>query len=131
MLNLVKPVFLTFNLFQITEMNKRNEAGGKMWAPESGTKQKKKKNSLKEKGYSYRNDIVTTSLYCVCQDCIKYCNYREPVQCIDPFLMDMKHTYWIYQGLVMASKTERAISITVPENTQDKPEENEENATGN
>ena len=110
-------------------MNNREESGGKMRTKEHAAKHQKMKDP--RKGFDYRKDIVTTHLYCVCRDCLKYCNYRKPVQCIDPFLMDMKNTYWIYHGLVTASKTERAICITIPEKTDTKSEVKEENATEN
>ncbi|KAH9642401.1 hypothetical protein HF086_004933 [Spodoptera exigua] len=63
------------------------------------------KDALKDEAFSYRSDIITTSLYCACKDCIKFCCYGKPVKCIDPYLMDMRYTFWIYQGLVKASKT--------------------------
>ncbi|XP_050560244.1 uncharacterized protein LOC126912402 [Spodoptera frugiperda] len=66
------------------------------------------KDALQDDAFSYRSDIITTSLYCACKDCIKFCCYRKPIKCIDPYLMDMRYTFWIYQGLVKASKTTTA-----------------------
>lgn len=115
-----------FYLFLLTEMSKFGEAGGKMRTNEFTKKHRKNRDKLKERCFNNRN---SSSVYCLCQVCIKCCDYREYVLCIDPFLMDMRHTYWIYYGLVMASKTERAICRVTPDNIQEKQEKKKRKAS--
>lgn len=52
--------------------------------------------------------LVTSTIYCNCRDCKKYRANKKPITCIDPYLINMRHTYWIYRGLVTASTTQRA-----------------------
>lgn len=60
--------------------------------------------ALKDPSFSYRSEIITTSLECDCDDCIKFLCYGKPMQCIDPYLTDMRYTHGTYRGLA-ASKT--------------------------
>ncbi|XP_049694921.2 uncharacterized protein LOC110375768 [Helicoverpa armigera] len=75
--------------------------------------------AIQDDAFSYRSDVIQTSLYCACKDCLKFCCYSKPIKCIDPYLIDMRFTYWIYQGLVKASKTQTAVSG--PSANEDEP----------
>ncbi|CAH0703254.1 unnamed protein product [Spodoptera exigua] len=72
---------------------------------------RKTQNVPKENDEDLDKNLVTSTLYCTCRDCKKYCAHKKPVTCIDPFLINMRHTYWIYRGLVTASMTQRAYMI--------------------
>uniref|UniRef100_A0A2A4JSR6 Uncharacterized protein n=1 Tax=Heliothis virescens TaxID=7102 RepID=A0A2A4JSR6_HELVI len=74
--------------------------------------------AIKDPSFSCRSDIITTSLYCECKDCLKFCCYAKPIQCIDPYLIDMRFTHWIYEGLVAASKTQ---TVAAPSVDEDEP----------
>ncbi|CAD0193986.1 unnamed protein product [Chrysodeixis includens] len=70
--------------------------------------------AIRDPNFSYRSHVFTSKFICNCKDCIQY-SFNKPLQCVDPYVIDMRYTHWVYYGLVAASKTESARTPTEPQ----------------
>lgn len=75
--------------------------------------------AIRDPNFSYRSHVFTSRFICSCKDCIQY-SFNKPLQCVDPYIIDMRYTHWVYYGLVAASKTESAHTPTEPQSDEPK-----------
>lgn len=75
--------------------------------------------AIRDPNFSYRSHVFTSKFICSCKDCIEY-SFNKPLQCVDPYIIDMRYTHWVYYGLVAASKTENAHTPTEPKTGEPK-----------
>lgn len=96
-------------LFFFTEMDQHEmNINRRVRTMEYTLKHSNNSEAVQDPNFSFRTHVVTTRFFCSCRDCEKYGCYGKPIKCIDPYILDMRYTNWIYYDLVAATTTASA-----------------------